>query len=155
MDQHRRYLYVERPKPMRRLTTPVLLLLLLPALAFGQEPHSNKGSQGSAKPPSEGKIGRFDVTSAIFRDGISELSLKNVDGLHLGFEEIIRDKIQDDPRPLSPHFSLHLADKSVSEIIEALCEADARYTWSEDGSVDKRLSASDQGRSYLSFEFAD
>jgi hypothetical protein len=54
--------------------------------------------RNSAKPmPLDARIGRFEVTDAILRDGLSELSLKNVDGLHLGFEEIIRDRIQDDP----------------------------------------------------------
>lgn len=59
--------------------------------------------------------------------------MKNVDGLHLGFEEIIRGRIQDDPRGLSAHFSLHLENKHVREILDALCESDARYTWSEEG----------------------
>lgn len=79
------------------------------------------------------RIQRFDVTDAILRDGLSELSLKNVEGLHLGFEEIIRDRIQDDPRSLNPHFSLHLEGRTVREILNALCTSDARYTWTEDG----------------------
>ncbi len=77
---------------------------------------------------------RFDVTDGILRDGLSTLSLKQVQGLHLGFEEIIRERIQDDPRSLTSHFSLHLQNKTVREIVAALCNADKRYTWSEDGS---------------------
>jgi hypothetical protein len=83
--------------------------------------------------PLDARVGHFDVTDAILRDGISELSLKNVDGLHLSFEEIIQDRIQDDPRGLSAHFSLHLENKEVREILDALCESDSRYTWSEEG----------------------
>jgi len=79
-------------------------------------------------------IDRFDVTDAILRDGLSTLSLKQVPGLHLGFEEIIRERIQDDPRSLTPHFSLHLQNKTVREILAALCDADKRYVWSEDAS---------------------
>ena len=66
------------------------------------------------------------------RDGISALSLKNIPSLHLRFEEIIRDKIQDDPRSVNIHFSLHLQNKTVREILIALCEADGRYSWSQD-----------------------
>lgn len=96
------------------------------------------------------KVHEFNLKDAILRDGISELSLKNVVGLHLGFEEIIQERIQDDPRALNPHFSLHLEDRSVREIIEALCKSDGRYTWSEDGdSVNVYPAASEHDSSYL------
>lgn len=79
------------------------------------------------------KIQRFDVTDAIFRDAVSELSLEKIDGLHLGFEEIIRDRIQQDPRSVSPHFAIHLENKTIHDILEEICHADSRYTWSQDG----------------------
>lgn len=134
---------------MRTLGLAFLMLLLL-ASAFGQEPHDPRRAEGPAKSPLEERIGRFDVTDAILRDGLSELSLKNVGGLHLGFEEIIRRSVQDDPRGLSAHFSLHLEDKSVRQILDALCGADARYTWSEDeASVNIYPRATTQNSSYL------
>jgi hypothetical protein len=75
--------------------------------------------RNSRKPmPPDARIGWFDLTDAILRDGLSELSLKNVDGLHLGFEEIIRDRIQDDPRGGSVHFSMHL-EKSRTNFVNA------------------------------------
>jgi hypothetical protein len=83
--------------------------------------------------PLDQAVGQFDIQNAILRDGIAELSSKSIDGLHLGFEEIIRNKIQDDPRTLSVHFSLHLKNKTVKEILNAICSADPRYTWSADG----------------------
>ena len=113
---------------MRALRAVACFMLIVPALAFGQGPDGTR----RAKSPLAARIDRFDVTDAILRDGLSELSLKNVDGLHLGFEEIIRDKIQEDPRTLGVHFSLHLEGKNVQQILDALCESDARYTWSED-----------------------
>jgi hypothetical protein len=113
-------------------TGPILVLVLLGTLVHGQESHRKQSRQAPAMSPLEVKVSRFDVTDGILRDGISELSLKNVDGLHLGFEEIIRERIQDDPKALNPHFSLHLQNKSVRQILDALCESDARYTWSED-----------------------
>jgi hypothetical protein len=117
---------------MRRLTRPISFVLLFGALAYGQDLHSRQAGSRPVRSPLDVQVSRFDVTDAILRDGISELSLKNIDGLHLGFEEIVRDRIQDDARAIGGHFSLHLADKSVRAILGALCESDPRYTWSED-----------------------
>lgn len=132
---------------------PVAALLFFALVA--QAPvsgHSQSGPQGpkTAKSPLDVVIGRFDVVDAILRDGLSELSLKNVDGLHLGFEEIIRDKIDDNPRRLATHFSLHLEDKSVRQIIDALCQFDSRYTWLQDGaSINVYPTAAQSDPSYL------
>lgn len=135
---------------MRILITPVCLILLLRALAFGQDPHSLQSTEGRAKAALEARVSFFDVRDAILRDGLSDLSLKNVDGLHLGFEEIIRDDIQDDARALSTHFSLHLENKSVRQILDALCQSDPRYTWSEDAaSINVYPRAAKQDPSYL------
>jgi len=111
-------------------TTFACLLLAL----FAQSPSSPlaKKDQTVAPHPLQARIEHFHLVDAILRDGLSELSLANVEGLHLGFEEIIRDRIQDDPRGLNPHFSLHLDGKTVREILDALCKADQRYAWSED-----------------------
>ncbi len=119
---------------MKALGRLAFLALLLPAFAFRQEPHNSQGAR-PAMSPLEARVSRFDLTDAILRDGLSELSLKNVEGLHLGFEEIIRGKIQDDPRALSAHFSLHMENKSVRQILDALCESDGRYRWSEDAAT--------------------
>jgi len=118
---------------MRALCTVAAPALILLSLAFGQEPHKAQKVGGAAAPPLEARVGRFDITDAIVRDGLSELSLKNIEGLHLGFEEVIRDRIKDDPRSLSTHFSLHLENRNVREILDALCESDPRYTWTEEG----------------------
>jgi hypothetical protein len=79
------------------------------------------------------RITRFDIDDGILLDGIAELSSEPVEELHLGFEEIIRGNINDDRRTLTPHFSLHLRDNTVGEILDALCASDTRYTWSTDG----------------------
>jgi hypothetical protein len=121
--------------------------LVASAVAQSQIPSD---AQATLPTTLEIKIHEFNLKDAILRDGISELSLKNVEGLHLGFEEIIQEKIQDDPRALNPHFSLRLEDKSVREILEALCKSDGRYTWSEDGdSVNVYPSAFKHDSSYL------
>jgi hypothetical protein len=130
-----------------RLVGPIFALAVS---VFGQMPRAGRAAQSGAKQPLEVRVERFDVTDAILRDGLSELSLKNVPGLHLGFEEIIRDKIQEDPRIGVQHFSLHLPSKTVREILDELCNADIRYAWSEDGetiNVYPRATADD--REYL------
>ena len=76
---------------------------------------------------------QFDVTDGILLDGLAELSSKQIEGLHLGFEEIIRGNINDDRRTLNPHFSLHLKDNTIGETLDALCASDTRYSWSTDG----------------------
>ncbi len=140
---------------MRILSAFVYTLLAFAASAFGQALPSDQTRQVAIN-PLDVRLDHFDVTDAILRDGLSELSMKNVKGLHLGFEEIIRDKIQDDPRAQSPHFSLHLQGKAVREVLDELCRSDMRYTWSEDGfttNVYPRATADDP--SYLLNLFID
>jgi hypothetical protein len=117
---------------VRNLGAVAFMMLSLVTLVFAQETQGRLDNQGAARSPLDARIARFDLTDAILRDCLSELSLKNIGGLHLGFEEIIRGKIQDDPRNLNPHFSLHLRDRSVREVLDALCESDARYIWTQD-----------------------
>jgi hypothetical protein len=117
---------------MKRLIASALFVILLGFSAVAQT------AAGSAAPPSvqsllDRRISRFDVEDGILLDGIAELSSKPIEELHLGFEEIIRGDINDDRRILIPHFSLHLKDNTVGEILDALCASDTRYTWSIDG----------------------
>jgi len=89
-----------------------------------------------------------DVTDGILLDGLAELSSKQIEGLHLGLEEIIRGNINDDRRTLNPHVSLHLKDNTIGEIFDALCASDTRYTWSTDG-LSINLNPSGEGPAYL------
>lgn len=118
---------------MTAYNKPACFLILLLASALGQISQNDRMNKGLAKPPLDAKVQRFDITDAILRDGLSELSLKNVDGLHLGFEEVLRDKLQDDPQNEGGHFTSHLENATVRQVLEALCESDRRYIWSEDG----------------------
>jgi len=120
---------------MKTISALAFLSLALLPVAFGQASQNTQRGEGLAKSALEARVARFDVTDAVIRDGISELSLQNVEGLHLGFEEIIGERIQDDPRVQGSHFSLHLQGKTVREILDTLCSSDARYTWSEDGAT--------------------
>ncbi len=117
---------------LNRLARYFTLSLLFP-LTLGQVLSPPRKILPPKKSPLEIRIDHFDLTDAILRDGVSELSLKGIDGLHLGFEEVIRNKIQDDPRASSPHFSLHIENVTVKQVLDALCDSDARYTWARSG----------------------
>lgn len=108
-----------------------LLVLSFVTCVFGQKSPIGEGAENAGV--SEKRIARFQVNDAIFREAVSELSLEKVPGLHLGFEEVIRGRIQDNPRAVAPHFSLQLQNKSIGQILDALCTVDSRYKWSEDG----------------------
>jgi hypothetical protein len=118
---------------MKILSIFVSAMLAIASSAIGQARPAEQTDHVVAKPPLDARVERFDITGGIVRDGISELSLKNVASLHLGFEELIRRKIQDDPRPESPHFSVHLQNKTVREVLDEICSSDPRYAWSEEG----------------------
>lgn len=83
--------------------------------------------------PLNARIDHFDITDGVMRDALSELSTKLINHIHLGFEEITRNKIQDDPRASGPHFSLHVKDRTVAELLDKFCKLDSRYIWSADG----------------------
>jgi hypothetical protein len=102
--------------------------------ASGQT-HMSDPSEIRAMLPLDFKIEHFDVTNAILRDALYELGLKNVEGLHVGMEEIIREDINQDPKTVNLHFSLHLEGKTVREILDQLCRSDSRYTWSVQGNT--------------------
>ena len=109
------------------------ILVLFSLSLFGRGLPHEQGVSATAAPPLNYRVGHFDLKDAILRDGIAELGSNSIDGLHLGLEEVPRDKIEQDPRPLSAHFSLHLDGSTVKEILDALCGSDSRYTWSVDG----------------------
>jgi hypothetical protein len=92
-----------------------------------------QGKPSLAAPPLNQRVEHFDLNDAILRDGVAELSSNPIEGLPLGIEEILRENINDNPRTQNPHFSLHLENKTVREILDALCDSDARYMWTTDG----------------------
>jgi len=135
---------------MRISRVVLCLVVVLIATANGQGLDSSKPDKGRVKSVLDAKIEKIELTDAILRDGLSELSLKSIDGFHIGFEEIIRETIQDNPTAVSSHFTLQLQRKTVREILDALCESDARYTWSQDGdSINVYPRAAREDLSYL------
>jgi hypothetical protein len=114
---------------MRRMTRSTLMSLVLSLGSFGQ----TAGNLVPTGPPLDRKIQHFEVTDAILREGLVELASSHTSNLHLGFEEILRNNISDSPRSRGGHFSVHLENKTIHDILDALCAADPRYTWSSEG----------------------
>ncbi len=134
---------------MRRLLIFVLLALFGRAPGHGQTSSIQTGP-ANLKPLLEQKVSHFELSDAIFRDGIAELSSNPIEELHLGFEEVLRGNINDDPRTQNPHFSLHLKNKTVGEVLDILCDSDSRYVWSSDGvSINVYPKAAGANPSYL------
>lgn len=116
-------------KGMRRITQRVALLLLLlsPGRSLAQ---SAEGGDQSAKKLLAAKISVFDVRNESLLDAVWKLARTTPFGF--GFEKPLTGKFLDPDVP-NPQLTLHLEDKSVGEILTALCEADSRYACSVEG----------------------
>jgi hypothetical protein len=77
-------------------------------------------------------VSHYELTDGGLIDGLAELSQNRSVQLHLGIEESLRERLQS-PRDRSVKFTLVLEHRTVREILNALCDSDARYMWSTDG----------------------
>lgn len=75
----------------------------------------------------------FWLASQNIFDGVSELNSESVP-LAFGFERVLKLKFEDPPIP-DPFINVSLQNATVKEILDALCNADPRYTWAKDGST--------------------
>ena len=112
---------------MKTSIAAMFISMLLGLASFGQQPHSAQTPDAVAKPPLDQTIRHFELKDAALIDGLAELSSNPDVGLHLGVEEILRERLSD-PRDRSVQFSLRLENKTVQEILDTLCQYDARYT---------------------------
>jgi hypothetical protein len=117
---------------MKTASSLSVLLLVLTADNYGQTP-SVRTEDFPSTPVLSNRVAHFNLTDATLVDALSKLSFEPIAGLHLGIEEIIRDK-SSEPTDRSIRFSLSLHDVTVRDIIDTLCKSDRRYTWSTDGS---------------------
>jgi hypothetical protein len=117
---------------MKKATTLVAALFVFTAYIYGQA--ISISIEGSPSTPAlSNRLAHFDMTDATIIDALSKLSNEPIAGLHLGIEEIIRDK-NSEPPDRSIRFSLSLRDVAIRDIIDTLCKSDRRYIWSSDGS---------------------
>jgi hypothetical protein len=114
---------------MRTLKGIASLILLSLAPALNAQQHA---TAPTVTGPPDYKLAEFEVKDSSFVEAVSQLSRQAIEGLHLGLEEVLREKMSDPPLQ-GPHFSLSLHKSTVREIVDSLCSYDSRYTWSLDG----------------------
>lgn len=79
------------------------------------------------------KVPEFELRDETLLDGLWKLGRIPVP-FGFGFEAELKAR-STDPNIPERGLSLHLQNKSAKEILDALCEADPRYTWTMDEST--------------------
>lgn len=118
---------------MKTLFTLGLFSALFCAVVLGQAMRGKQGVAALPAPRLDQKVQDFEVTDASLIDALSALSSNSIENLHLGIEQLLRNRLSD-PEDRSVLFSLHLKNETVRNILDAVCRLDARYAWSTDGS---------------------
>jgi hypothetical protein len=91
------------------------------------------------------------VVEFVVVDGTVLTALKNLSADHaiaFGFERILKPTFGS-PATEETRFSLHLKNVTVRTVLDALCEADHRYTWSAEGSFVNIYPREVEGKRYL------
>jgi hypothetical protein len=102
-----------------------LLFTILSSIAMGQS--------NLVDSVLELRVPHFELANQSLFDGLSRLSGEPI-ALHLGFEEVLKQR-DSDAAEREPRFSMKLENVSVRDILDGLCNRDARYKWSLDGST--------------------
>ncbi len=78
------------------------------------------------------RVPRFTLADETLLDGLKKLSSGD-QPFRFGFESVLKAKFSNPTGP-DVRFSMNVENKTVREILDALCSADHRYTWSIDDS---------------------
>ncbi|MFB3812466.1 MAG: hypothetical protein ACE14L_00010 [Terriglobales bacterium] len=78
------------------------------------------------------RVPHFALVNETLLDGLKKLSSHDRP-FHFGFESVLKAKFSDTSVP-EVRFNIQLENKTVREILDALCSADHRYAWSVDDS---------------------
>jgi hypothetical protein len=76
-------------------------------------------------------VGDFTLNAKSIFDGVQMLNGENP-GLDFGFEDVLAGKVSDPATPYT-QITIQLKKPTTREVLDALCAADPRYTWSVDG----------------------
>jgi hypothetical protein len=79
------------------------------------------------------KVPEFEIRDQTLVDGLWKLAGAPAP-FAFGFEEVLKKSLSD-PDIQDPKFSLQLKNKTVREVLDALCQKDSRFTWSMDGAT--------------------
>jgi len=77
------------------------------------------------------RVATFSIHNATVFDGVAQLSSERTE-LSFALEDVLKTKFSDSAVPHS-HFDLNLQNRTISEILDALCSKDVTYTWTRDG----------------------
>ena len=76
------------------------------------------------------EISAFNLNNETIEVGLKRLALRSA-AFAMGFEHELKSK-QIDPPIQDPRLTLHLKTATVRAVLDAMCHADGRYTWSMD-----------------------
>lgn len=107
-----------------------IFLLAVPGIVRGQMPERQALPKESLL---DTMIPAFELENQALLDGIWKLA-RGPAPFGFGFEKVLKQK-SSDPDSAEPRISVLLREKSVREVLDALCQADGRYVWSVDGST--------------------
>jgi hypothetical protein len=79
----------------------------------------------------DAKVPEFELQNQTLVDGLWMLARAPAP-FAFGFEKVLKKRLSDPDIP-EPRLRLQLNNKTVREILDALCDADPRFTWSMDG----------------------
>lgn len=118
---------------MKKRSVRVAFAVLGPTLcaawsANAQEVAPDLGTTALAK-----RVPKFSIHDATLLDGIAQLSAGSLE-LSFAFEDVLTAKFGDPPMPHS-RFDLNLENRTISEVLDALCERDVTFQWTRDGST--------------------
>lgn len=105
-------------------------ILFIVVLGLGQSLAQTQATDKTLKT----NVGHFEIVDQDIVGSIAILSRQPDIHMHLGIEEVLREKTADPPSA-NPHFSLKLENRTLSEILNRLCELDTRYDWQFDGTT--------------------
>jgi hypothetical protein len=111
---------------MKTLIRLLLTFLILSHGGYGQTSQNGNDHEQSGSILNY-RVAHFEVTDSTLIEALSKLSLEPIAGLHLGIEEVLRERFSEVP-DRSIRFSLTLENSTVRDIVEALCQVDSRYT---------------------------
>jgi hypothetical protein len=101
----------------------LFLVLTATAQQFPERP--------SAVSPLDARMSNFRLDDKPILTAVKTLDRESL-GIDFGFEEVLTRKVSD-PEVPPVKVTLRLENPSTREILDALCAADPRYTWSIDG----------------------
>ena len=102
----------------------VTVLILAPAMTGGQ-------SDDIGAELVRTRVPKFAVRNGNILDGVAQLSASPTE-ISFSFEDVLKPTFKVPPLE-RPRFDVNLENRTISEILDAICHKDGRYTWSRDG----------------------